>query len=157
MESQLWRERINSDSDFTFFRRIHTGISPPIIYHVSNEHSFLQVIDGVTRIWARRPLHVIHEELTCLYCNNLYADPICHMLSNCNRTKQLRVDLKLTLLKKLAELTVKSIFNLNDELFVFKLLGANVGLHLEKEHQISLLYDSFKFIAKCKKQFDKMF
>ena len=153
-ESQLWSERIHSDSDFTFFKVLHTEIKPAIIFQVSNEHSFLQSVDIITRIWTRR---LILEENVCVYCNVLYTDPICHILSNCNNTKQLKAEFKQSLLQNFDNTIVNSIVNLNDNLFMLKVLGADVGIYLDRELHILFLKESFKFVAKCKRQYDKMF
>ena len=93
----------------------------------------------------------------CVYCNELYVDPICHILANCNNTNKLKNEFNGNLLQNFDDTIVNSIFSLNSNLFMLKVLGADVGIKIEGERLILFLNESFKFVAKCKRQFDKMF
>ena len=93
----------------------------------------------------------------CVYCNELHVDPICHILSNCINTKQLKNEFKQNLLQNFDDTIVDSILSLSDKLFMLKVLGAEVGIHLEGELHTLFLKQSFKFVTKCKMQFDRMF
>ena len=93
----------------------------------------------------------------CVYCNELHVDPICHILSNCSNTKHLKTEFKQNLLQNFDDTIINSILSLSDNLFMLKVLEANVGIHFERELHILLLKESFKFVTKCKMQFDKMF
>ena len=83
----------------------------------------------------------------CVYCNELHIDPICHILSNCNNTKQLKTEFKQNLLQNFDDTIVNSILSLSDNLFMLKVLGANVGIHFEGELHILFLKESFKFVT----------
>ena len=79
-ETVLWRDRINSDTDFVYFKKLQTDIKPALLYTISKDQSYLQTALLIAKLWSRS---IDLERKTCAYCGSIYEDFIAHIISTC--------------------------------------------------------------------------
>ena len=146
-ESILWKNRLNADRDFDYFKYLHTDIKPAIVYKISNKLSFRCIEKEIATIWSKPVSDDMYE---CPFCTEVSRNKLVHLVSNCSITANKKV-LFLTNLTSIlnSNAIINEIKNMSASDFTLKLLGGEVGPILDQDKNILFLKLAFKFILEC--------
>ena len=72
----LWKERINIDPDFFFFKDLHTSIVPAVVYKVCKSPVNKLKTEIIASIWVSS-ITLVNEQ--CSYCNITYTEYLSHI------------------------------------------------------------------------------
>jgi hypothetical protein len=149
-ETELWEYRISCDDDFTFFQILQPFIKPAVVYQVCKKSAFRNIMLTIARLWTRT---VYLQNSECIFCNMIFQEELVHIISECSKTAQLKINFKNIVLQSFGERVTNDIFQLDHFRFVLKLLGTPLVPLLDNSTNSLLLEHSYRFIVKCVHQY----
>lgn len=145
-ETEMWRYRIMTDSDFARFRILQPTISPSIVYRTCCRAAQRNIMHEVAKQWCRS---CRLDSLTlCQICNVQTTDKIVHLVSECAATTELRTKYVCAISCFGIEF-VSEILQLDESMFTMKLMGAPLAPLLDNNDNKDFLLISFQFISDC--------
>ena len=150
-EALLWRDRINSETDFEYFIKLHTDIKPALVYAISKDQSYLPTTLLIAKIWSRS---ILIENKTCAYCGSMYEDFIAHIISTCLISR----DKRTTFYQDISVITdiyfTQQLRQLNERDILLKILGACNEPVIDDNLKIQFIKRCYKYVIDCFKYFD---
>ena len=149
-ETVMWKERLNTDSDFMYFRLIQEDIKPALVYTLSKDFAYIFTANKIAKIWSRS---VIVENKNCSFCDSNYEDHISHIIGKCLITS----DKRETFFNDICSMTniglVNCLKHFNEKDLLLKLLGANLPPYVNETVFVSSMIRCYKFIIDCNQYF----
>ncbi len=147
-EHSLWRQRLDSDADFSRFRRLHTAILPSIVWCFPRDNTDLRTADLIAQLWTRVP---DRHESVCRVCNGLTEDMIRHCISECQLTLPLRDAFMDDLYRRFSTELYNELDRTSAESFTEITLGGPLITVFDMEHdmQYDFLRLTFSFVRMC--------
>ena len=137
-EQRLWEQRINSDFDFTLFRRIHTSISPAVVWSFLKREKNNSLSIVISTIWVQK---AVRSNAVCKFCKNVYVNKYVHILSECLNFKQARETLINDISRTFGRENAMHLTRLGKVDFACALLGAR-----QENISIEQNYDFYKCV-----------
>ena len=144
---------MNVDSDFEYFKILHSDIKPVLIYKLSNDNAYNTTINIIAKIWSRS---VYIEDKYCPYCGAVYQDFTSHIIATC----LISSDIRETLYNDICLITNRDFLNcisiLNEKETLLKMLGANIPPFVNETAFIPFTKRCFKYVIDCYQYYKSM-
>ncbi|WAR28640.1 hypothetical protein MAR_014344 [Mya arenaria] len=145
-ETEMWRYRMMTDSDFVRFRILQPTISPSIVYMTCCRAAHRNFMHEVAKLWCRS---CRLDSLTlCQNCNVQTTDKIVHLVCECAATTELRTKYVCAIACFGIEF-ISEILQLDESMFTMKLMDAPLAPLLNNNENKDFLLISFQFIGDC--------
>lgn len=145
-QTELWRSRLEADDDFMRFRKLHTSISPAIVWGVATCHNELKLCDFVARLWTIIPSK---NQRICVACKQVYYEPVQHVVADCVCNKTLRDSFISSVCASFPIELHDLLYRADSETFLLILLGAPSEIILDYDMWRQFLLKAYMFVKAC--------
>ena len=151
-EQNLWIQRIHKDIDFTLFRKIHTSVSPAVVWSFSTLSQDQKLSRFVSKIWVEKSVRV---RSVCKLCENEYESKYVHILSECMYLRHFKYRLFDEVLHKFGCEVAATLEGFGHEQFSSVALGASCD-DLSRVHVSEFYRCLFSFVKQTVTAYERL-
>ncbi len=145
-EGILWRQRIESDSEFNRFKCLHISITPCIVWKSSRTSVQLKLADFIAQLWVCLP---DREHSICRLCNGITEDVLCHAIAECTFTMPLRDAFLDRVHRSVTSAAYNELELSHGECLLRKMIGGMLETYMLPESEDNSLRESFICVSQC--------
>ncbi|CAG2187884.1 unnamed protein product [Mytilus edulis] len=152
-ELNEWQQRINIDSDFNIFKKIHKVFQPHPAWTVALDFPYLRKQANYIVSLCCLVHNTNSDSILCDKCGKLFTDPCIHAISSCDYLSDIRDEFWCELLC-LNPITFSAFLgSLNDEDFCYILLSCETEFELDCEQKKRFQFLCVKYVYRFCKTF----
>ncbi|CAG2233240.1 unnamed protein product [Mytilus edulis] len=152
-ELKEWQQRINIDSDFNIFKKIHKVFQPHPAWTVALDFPYLRKQANYIVSLCCLVHNTNSDSILCDKCGKLFTDPCIHAISSCDYLSDIRDEFWCELLC-LNPITFSAFLgSLDDEDFCYILLSCETEFELDCEQKKRFQFLCVKYVYRFCKTF----
>lgn len=142
-----WRERIQTDSDFMYFRILQTQIEPCFLYTMYTGTKARARSEMLALLWTRK---ICNDRNECEFCGVLNVEKLTHLITECTLTSARRNKLISDISVIVNESKCSTIRDMDSrDMFLF-LLDAKIDREYESDDErLILASHTHQYIEDC--------
>ena len=144
-ETCLWKVRIDGDTDFLLFRKLHSEQQPCILYKAYTPN-LRNHIDTVARLWVSIPKTI---DIHCHRCDKVCNSFFVHIISECEVSRATRVSFLNSVSTILEQTAFNELHHSNPYDFMTIVLGLPFVNNINYDIWLLFLQESFAYVAHC--------
>ena len=146
-ETELWKQRVFTDTEFSYFRQLQQRIEPCVLYKMYKNRSQRLSSELIASIWSR-PMNLSNDR--CTLCRLSYNDKLTHLVTECTCTGDIRDTMYKDIALLLGNGAANSLKDLNPKNLFLRLLGAQIQSNtVDASLEWQFLSTTHVFVLEC--------